>query len=127
MTYRAGSSLPSPGTVGSVGPAPLGLAPQGRRYEVDRITQDTTTRSETRLWRPAKARMTQHWNVSVTQYDNGGLVASHARMDPASRRYVFTRLSDPDTRDECPHYLAWALCDAAAEVLGDEHYELPHL
>lgn len=94
---------------------------------MDRITQDTTTRSETRLWRPAKAKMIQHWNVSVTQYDSGGLVASHARMDPASRRYVFTRLSDPSDLPDCPHYLAQALAAAAMEVLGDIHDEQPHL
>lgn len=94
---------------------------------MDKITQDTNTRAETRLWKPSKTKMVAHVNVSISQYANGGLVASHARMDANSGRYVFTRLSDPDNVYDCPHYLYQMLADAANEVLQDVHAADPHL
>jgi len=94
---------------------------------MDRITQDTSTRAETRLWKPSKTTLVAHVNVSVSQYANGGLVASHARRDAGSGRYVFIRLSDPGLEHDCPHYLEWALLDAANEVLQDRHADVPHL
>lgn len=94
---------------------------------MDQITQDTNTRAETRLWKPSKTRIVAHMNVSVSKYDNGVLVASHARLDAASGRYIFTRLSDPSLDTDCPHYLHWALNEAANEVLADVHADEPHL
>lgn len=94
---------------------------------MDQITQDTATRAETRLWKPSKTKLVAHVNVSVSQYDNGALVASHARMDRNSGRYVFTKLSQPSYDGDCPHYLAWCLAEAAQEVLGDLHAEQPHI
>jgi len=94
---------------------------------VDKITQDTNTRAETRLWKPSKTKIVAHWNVSVSSYDNGTFVASHARLDSSSGRYIFTRLSNPEVDTDCPHYLAWMLAAAAEEVLSDAHADQPHI
>lgn len=93
---------------------------------MDKITQATSTRAETRLWRPSKTRLIAHENVSVSMYDSGALVASHARMDASSGRYVFTRLSDPGAENECPHVIVAALREAAEELWYDVHAESPH-
>jgi hypothetical protein len=94
---------------------------------MDKITVDDRARAETKLWRPAKVKMIAHWNVAISGYDNGTFVATHARYDTNSGRFVFTRLSDPDRDQECPHYLAAMLAEAAQEVHQDCHADMPHL
>lgn len=66
-------------------------------------------------------KVTAYEVISVTRYESGTRRASHGRLDPASNRMTFTRLSNPAEEYECPHAVAHDLARAAEERLDDLH------
>lgn len=66
-------------------------------------------------------RVTAYEAVSVTTYESGARRASHARLDTASNRMTFTRLSNPSEEWDCANGTAHDLANAAAEALQDAH------
>lgn len=66
-------------------------------------------------------KLVAYMNVSVARYDSGTRRASHARLDVATNRMVFTQLSVPHEDWDCPYPDLHDLVEAAAEAFGDAH------